>query len=152
MLSFDSAPAIPANYPRLSALSPAEIMEARAESYIADDENPAWPVKRPGKDFSYQPLPTDNLMDWRTRIYIVWFCYLYENFAVLHSPMGAIEELILEFKAPHILDLPGRRLATLYAGAGADDPPSHEQQRQELQALRPHYELGLKLLVVAVSE
>lgn len=146
MLTFDSAPAIPETYAKLRLLSATELAAALADGYVERNVDPSQPVRRAGKDFGDQPLPTNNIADWRTRIYIIWFCYIYEHLHVLHSPLGAIEELILEFKAPAILDTANCRLATEYAGASNADPLFGEKLRLALEHLKPHYDLALKLL------
>jgi len=146
MLRFDCAPAMPAGYAKLMFLSPGELGLARSHGYIGDQSDPGKVNFHAGQDATDLPLATNLLSDWRTRLYIIWFCYLYENLGVLPRPMGAIEELVLEFKAPAILDFRGRRIATLYAGAGADDPLSPEDLARELKALAPHYRLALSLL------
>ncbi|HVI87272.1 MAG TPA: hypothetical protein VM659_03165 [Dongiaceae bacterium] len=146
MLRFDCAPALPAGYAKLMFLSPAELGFARSHGYIGGDSDPGGAIGRAGLDASGLPLATNLLSDWRTRLYIIWFCFLYENLGVLPRAMGAIEELVLEFKAPEILDFRGRRIATLYAGASADDPLSPEDLARERKALAPHYRLALSLL------
>ncbi|HWT97780.1 MAG TPA: hypothetical protein VN229_09185 [Terriglobales bacterium] len=143
MLRFDCAPAVPAGYAKLMFLSPGELDLARLHGYVGD---PGGDICRAGEDASDLPLPTNVLSDWRCRLYIIWFCYLYENLAAMPRPMGAIEELVLEFKAPVILDFRGRRIGALYAGAGADDPLLPEDLARELKALAPHYRLALSLL------
>jgi hypothetical protein len=141
---------MPAGYAKLMFLSPGECGFARSHGYIGDHGDPGGDPGQAnghaGLDASDLPLATNLLSDWRTRLYIIWFCYLYENLGALPRPMGAIEELVLEFKAPAILDFRGRRIATLYAGAGADDPLSPEDLARELKALAPHYRLALSLL------
>jgi hypothetical protein len=79
-------------------------------------------------------------------MYVVWFCYIYENFAVIRRPLGAIEELTSEFKAPDVIDTPDQRIATAYAGVGAEDllPPS--KRLAHLKNLKPHYEKAVLLL------
>ena len=146
MISFTCVPAMPANYARLRALSVAELALARADGYVDDAVDPRRPVNRAGKDFSFQPLPTDDIGDWRTKVFVIWFCYIYENLRELAKPMGAIEELITEFKAPSLLDISGKRLGTLYAGAGAADPLSANALEREVEDLRPHYDKAIVLL------
>jgi hypothetical protein len=79
-------------------------------------------------------------------MYIIWFCYIYENLGLIRKPSGAIEEIILEFKAPGTLDVSGRRLGTLYAGAGAADPLSALDLENRLEKLKPHYDKAIRLL------
>src|SRR5882757_2577469 len=121
MLQFDATPAVPAKYSRLSALTAAETEKAIAAAYVQEVVDPREPVRREGLDNSFEQRADDDLKDWRTRMYAIWFCYVYENFLLIDKPLYAIEELMLEFKAQNVLDLPQRRLATLYAGAGAQN-------------------------------
>lgn len=144
MIRFDAAPAIPANYQRLRVLTLGEIDQARSFAYIADTEDPSASIGREGVDYSLV-FPDYDITDWRIRIYIVWFCYIYENYNIIQSPDGAIYELILEFKAPDIVDISGRRLGTLYAGAGYQPLTEYERKR-EIELLKPHYEKALRLL------
>ena len=79
-------------------------------------------------------------------MYVVWFCYVYENLSLIGRPLYALEELILEFKAQDVLDLPGRRLATLYAGAGGAEPISPAERNKQLQLQKPHYTKAVAIL------
>lgn len=108
--------------------------------------DPQQPVRRAGLDTSTYKPAGNSLTDWRARIYVVWFCYVYENFRMLDKPFYAIEELILEFKAPELLDLPDRRLASLYVGAGGGEPYPLAARDLELARLTPHYVKATKLL------
>ena len=146
MIKFTSLPAIPANYPRLDALTPSEVSLARADGYIEDEVNVSEPVNRAGVDFSFQPLTTRDLGNWRTKVYLIWFCFVYENLSTMRKPMGAIEELITEFKAPDILDTGYTRLGSLYAGAGAADPLTSGDLQQEIVRLKTHYDRAVELL------
>lgn len=146
MIRFDAAPPVPADYPKLQLLSADELTLARAYGYVADKVDPAAPVARAGRDITYDPLPGDTLDDWRVRMYVIWFCYIFENFAVIESPMGAIEELILEFRADENIDIPGRRLASLYAGAGAADPLAAAEMKAQIEELQLHYIKAVLLL------
>jgi hypothetical protein len=147
MLWFDGAPAIPSNYARLRVLSAQEMALARAAAYVADDAaDPSEPVRRAGLDNCTDPPTFSDMQDWRIWMYVIWFCYIYENFSVIRMPLMAIEELILEFKAPNVLDTPDRRIASLYAGAGARDPISEPERASEMQELKPHYDKALLLL------
>ena len=146
MIQFDAAPGVPSNYHRLRVLTMEEIERARFAGYVVDAGNPNEPVRRDGLDNCFDPCLVDDMLDWRIRMYIIWFCYIYENLELIPKPSGAIEEILLEFKAPEILDVTGRRLATLYAGAGATGPlPSH-RVKDRLEKLRPHYDKAISLL------
>ena len=146
MIHFDAAPPVPVAYPRLSALTSAEIELARAARYIEVKVDPREPVGRTGLDNAIEERANDDVRDWRTRIFIIWFCYLFENFLLIKKPLYALEELILEFKAQDVLDLPDRRLATLYAGAGAAEPTLSSERKRQLELLRPHYARAIDIL------
>jgi hypothetical protein len=119
MIQFGAVPPVPIDYPRLTALTLREIDEARISGYVAEVVDPRDPVRRPGLNNYNDPFPLDDFHDWRTRMYVVWFCYVYENFCIVNKPLHAIEELILEFKGLDMIDV---RLASLYAGAGSAEP------------------------------
>lgn len=147
MIQFDAAPPVPVSYHRLRALSSAELAKAYEWGYVADHVDPTAPVRRPGRDITWdEPPGDDDLQDWRIRTYVIWFCYIYENFQIIDRPAGSIEELILEFRAPGILDPPGKDLGTYYAGAGAHDPLPTEERTRRLEWLRPYYEKAMALL------
>jgi hypothetical protein len=146
MIQFDAAPPIPAAYPRLNALTSAEIKQAREAGYVADEVDPRSPVQRAGLNNCEEARADDDLRDSRTRTYVVWFCYVYENLSLIERPLYAIEELVLEFKAQDVLDLPKRRLGTLYAGVGGAHPISSAERNKQLQLLRPHYIKAIALL------
>jgi hypothetical protein len=146
MIQFDAAPPVPLDYPRLVALAHGEVELARAAGYVAESVDPRQPVRRAGLDNYRERRAEDDLRDWRTRMYVIWFCYLYENFLLIDKPSYAIEELILEFQAQDVLDTPGRRLATLYAGAGGGEPTSLTKRSRQLQTLAPHYAKAITLL------
>jgi hypothetical protein len=146
VIQFDAAPPVPSRYPRLNALTPTEIKQARVAGYVADEVDPSSSVRRAGIDNYAEPRADDDLRDWRTRMYVVWFCYVYENLSLIGQPLYALEELVLEFKAQDVLDLPGRRLATLYAGAGGHEPISSVDRSKQLHLLRPHYAKAAALL------
>ena len=152
MIHFHAAPPVPVDYPRLQLLSADELTQARAYGYVADKVDPAAPATRAGRDITHDPLPGNSLEDWRVRMYVTWFCYIFENFAVIQRPMGAIEELVLEFRASDIIDLPGRRLGTLYAGAGSADPLTESELVKQTEELWPHFLKALARLDGADSE
>jgi|HubBroStandDraft_1064217.scaffolds.fasta_scaffold130704_2 hypothetical protein len=146
MIQFDAAPAVPLEYSRLTALSAAEIGQARVAGYLAETVDPRDVVHRAGLDNYSERRAGDDLQDWRTRMYAIWFCYVYENFFLIDKPLFAIEELVLEFKAQDVLDLPARRLGTLYAGAGGEEPILLGERRRHLELLKPHYAKAIALL------
>ncbi|HLY44429.1 MAG TPA: hypothetical protein VKQ73_02525 [Stellaceae bacterium] len=151
MIQFDAAPPVPLDYPLLRALTPGEIGLARAAGYVADGVDPGAPVRRAGRDNCTEPSPDNDLRDWRTRMYVIWFCYVYENFAVIAKPLSAIEELILEFKASDVIDIApelGRVtvLGSLYAGAGGWEPTTPAQREWHIRELRPNYLKAISLL------
>ena len=146
MLTFEAAPAVPIDYARLAALSHEEIRLAVAASYVSPRVDPRDPVGRQGLVASFNNIPADDIADWRTRMYVIWFCYLFENFFFLSMPLYALEELILEFRAPTVIDYEGNRLATDYAGAGGSEPISDPEHQRQHQWLRPHYDKALSLL------
>lgn len=76
-------------------------------------------------------------------MYVVWFCYIYENFRVIHKPLFALEELALEFKALYLLD---PRFGSLYAGAGGLEPASLAVREKQLELLKPLYIKAIQLL------
>jgi len=147
VIQFDAAPAIPSDYPRLRhALSDEEINRAREAGYVADGMDLQIEVRRAGLDNCGELPPLDDILDWRIRVYVVWFCFIYENFLTILKPMGAIEEIILEFKAPNVLDTADRRLGTLYAGAGSEDPLPTSRLNAQLEELRPQYDRAIQIL------
>jgi hypothetical protein len=151
MLSFRAAPPIPSDDPRLRALTNEELELARQANYVSDCVHPSKPVNRSGRDVCGDSLPADNIQVWRIRVYLIWFCYIYENLSLIVRPVGAIEELITEFRAPAIIDIPGRRLATLFAGIGAADPLSASEIQDQIRSLRPHYEKATSLLATLLG-
>jgi hypothetical protein len=146
MRQFDAAPPIPIDYPRLRSLATEEVELAISASYVAETSDPRKPVRRQGLDNYDWPYLGDYIRDWRIRTYIIWFCYLYESLHLLKKPLTSIEELLMEFKAPEILDLPGRRLATLYTGVSAADPLSADQIDDQRKKLKSHYDKSLSIL------
>jgi hypothetical protein len=143
MIQFNAAPAVPSNYPRLKLLTQEEIDNARIAGYVADEVDPQKPVKRAGLDNYDAPVPDIRLQDWRTRMCLIWFCYIYENFQIIPRPLYAVEELILEFKGLDALD---PRLASLYAGAGGWEPASTAKREKHLKQLKPNYTKAIHLL------
>jgi hypothetical protein len=119
---------------------------AGRNGYVQDSVDPSELVSRAGVDFSDQPLTPNDLDNWRAKFFLIWFCFIYENFQALAKPMGAIEELVMEFKAPSILDLENARLGSMYAGASASDPLTPDELQREAVCLKPHYEAAVALL------
>jgi hypothetical protein len=79
---------------------------------------------------------------WRSRMYVVWFCYVYEKLAAIPRPVSAIEELFLHFRS-HLLG----DLAPLYAGAGAcDENLSQEELKKHATSLKRYYSEAILLL------
>jgi hypothetical protein len=146
MIQFDAAPPVPLEYPRLAALNQEEVEQARSAGYVAESVNPEEDVQRAGLNNCTEPRARDDIRDWRTRMYVIWFCYIYESFALIRQPLYAIEELILEFKAQDVLDTPNRRIATLYAGAGGSEQSHQIDYEEELERLKPHYIAAIALL------
>jgi hypothetical protein len=145
MIQFDAAPPVPLEYPRLTALTPEEKKQARASGYLGDMIDLRAPVRRAGLDNCTELRADDDIQDWRTRMYVIWFCYVYENFLLIDKPLYAVEELIMEFKAQSVLDTPDRSLGHLYAGTGGWEPTTLEREK-ELEFLKPHYTAAIALL------
>jgi len=100
MRQFDATPLVPLSYPRLEVLTKDEIKLATAASYVAETSDPGEPVRRNGLDNYDWPYLDDDLSDWCIRMYVVWFCYLYESLYLIHKPMGSIEELLMGIPLP----------------------------------------------------
>lgn len=143
MIQFDAAPAVPIGYPRLRLLTRGELDNARALGYVSEEVDPREPVKRSGLDNSDSPIPGKSLQDWHTRMYIIWFCYIYENFQIIDRPLSAIEELILEFKG---LDAIDPKLGSLYAGAGGWRISSSADREKHIERLNSNYIKAVQLL------
>lgn len=58
----------------------------------------------------------NDLRAWRGKLYLIWFCYIFENLQAVRRPLYAIEELFLHFRSNLIDDL-----AQMFAGCGAWD-------------------------------
>jgi hypothetical protein len=136
VIQFDAAPPVQADYPLLAALTKREIDLARAAGYVADDVDVREPILRRGLNNYDAPPAGEYLDDWRTRMYVIWFCFLIKHFLVIEKPLYAIEELVLEFKG---LDAIDQRLAHLYAGVGGGPPISVAERERQLELLKPHY-------------
>ena len=143
VIQFHAAPPVPIDYPLLATLTTQEIDRARAAGYVADKVDVRNPVLRPGVNNYDDPPAAEDLSDWRTRMYVVWFCFIYENFRLLSTPLYAIEELILEFKGLDAIDY---RLASLYAGVGSADPISPTKREKHLEFLKPCYDKAIRLI------
>ena len=146
MNHFVAAPPIPSSYLKLAALNENEIAEARRYGYIADDTDPSAPV---GRECSDPLLCTvemtehgNDIRAWRSRIYVIWFCYVFENIEAIRRPLYAVEELFLHFQSNLIVEL-----AQMYAGAGGLEEMSSPQEIAYLKAgLRRHYTRAIDLL------
>lgn len=147
MIEFNAAPPVPLTYLRLlAALTRAEITEAMRLGYVAADVDPSSPVHHNNAFNVYSPIAT-GLEDWRNRMFLIWFCYLFENFFVLQKPLAAIEEIILELEGgPIAFDAEMPRLASLYAGAAAREPLSRADLEREQAFLTPYYQNAVKQL------
>jgi hypothetical protein len=145
VIQFDAAPAVPLSYARLNALASKEIEHASAAGYVARNADPHMPVKRAGIAYYDHPIEED-LRDWRARMYLVWFCYIYEQLLDIVKPLYAIEELVLEFQSLELIDTPDCRLASAFAGAGARDPVNHAERMRYRALLAPHYRKAVSLL------
>jgi len=78
-------------------------------------------------------------------MYVLWFCYLYENLSPDQHYLKSIEDLFLEFKS-NILNggrWPG--LAQLYAGCGADRASKKDFEFHRTN-LRRYYDTAEELL------
>ena len=147
MLYFEHLPAVPSEYPRLFALDPQDLEWARDHAYVADVSDPAQAMLRPGKSQYDYSHPTHEISDWRTRAYLIMFCYLYENFAVVSNPYLAMDELIVEFWGAYLLDPPDKaRIAQRYAALDDGRPVSQEEKARHIALLRPNYERATALL------
>ena len=145
MNSFIAAPPVPNSYSRLSALNEEEIAEARRYGYVPDSVDPSGPVGRPCSDplqhTSEMTKHGNNIRAWRARMYLIWFCYLFENLHTLRRPLYAIEELFLHFQT-NILD----DLAQMYAGAAAWESDPHFDINQAKSRLHRYYAKALDFL------
>ena len=145
MSNFERAPKIPCDYMRLNVLSPDELTMAVTARYVAGPIRDGSELVGKVDAHDYRKAE-DNLIDWRTRIYVVWFCYIYENMMRIDTPLEAIETIVSEFRAPSVIDTPGRGLGALYAGMGATNPVSGAQRERHIQLLKPHYDKAIALL------
>lgn len=147
METFYAAPAVPSDFHLVSAvLSDDEIKQAQNAGYIRANSNVGDELPRGGIDVLTDEPPVD-IDDWRIRMFLIWFMYIFETMDILEKPMGALEEVLWEFKAPDILDLPGRKhLAALYAGAWDFDPLSTSEIERERSFLLPYYQKALHVV------
>ncbi|WP_341899300.1 hypothetical protein [Ferrovibrio terrae] len=145
MIEFTAAPPVPLDYaPLKKALQSAEIAQAIKLGYVADIANLSQPVLNSRAFNVFSSLGRD-LNDWRGRLFLVWFCYLYEEFLVIQKPLAAIEEILYEFQGgPEEFELRDIALASLYAGAAAREPS--DDPAQELAFLEPYYNRAIDLL------
>ena len=137
---------VPLGYIRLRVFTPEEVNYAVAAGYVVRPEEGAKTENASAACSPNRSRPKDDISDWRTRMYVVWFCYIYEHLKEIEKPLQAIEQIVLEFRAPTVIDAPGRFIGSLYAGMGGTDPvPARERDRQ-LKMLKPHYEKAIALL------
>ncbi|WP_374544471.1 hypothetical protein [Rhodoblastus sp.] len=136
----------------MRALNDVEMEQAERYGYISNAACPSQAVNRSGIDISFEDRHSDELSDWRVRMYLIWLCYIYEKFRELKSPLGAIEELILEFRAPTIIDRGYYGLGQIYVGAGAEDPITRERVEKELITLQPFYEEARQTLARIIPD
>jgi hypothetical protein len=120
MADFVAAPPVPSSYPRLAALTAQEIAEAGRCGYISDHagvaDDVSWSCSDPLKFTSAMVEHGNNSRAWRGKLYLIWFCYVFENLKAIRRPLFAIEELFLHFQSNLIDDL-----AQMFAGCGAWD-------------------------------
>ena len=119
MADFDAAPPVPGFYPRLAKLTAEQIAEARRYGYVVDRTDltaAPWDSSDPLKYTSEMVEHGNNLRAWRGKLYLIWFCYVFENLNSIRRPLYAIEELFLYFRSNLIDDL-----AQMFAGCGAWD-------------------------------
>jgi hypothetical protein len=149
--TYRALPGVPIDYPRLAALNPEEIADARRRGYITDLPDVSDDVCRNGEAHWFEDPAGDDIRNWRVRMYAIWFCYFYENFSVMKRPFAAMEELIQVFKGTPITDESEPHLGSLYAGAHAwTDSP--ENRQYNMNELRPHYKKVLTVLGTWMSE
>jgi hypothetical protein len=146
MLNFTAAPAVPKDYYLLHALDDAELARAEKYGYVSDTSFPGELVNRSGIDISFEDRSSENLTDWYIRMYLIWLCYIFENFLELQNPLGAIEELVLEFRSPTLIDHGPFSLGTTYVGAGAEGPITRERAEKEKNRIKPYYNDAKALL------
>lgn len=146
MQVFERLPAIPGDYPRLSALTDRELDLMRRSAYLGSSDGAIRSLPRAGIELgpSHPCLQAPN--DTCGRIFIVWFCFLYERFMTLEAPLAALEELVLEFGAPSMLDTPDCALGQDYAGAAGAEPVSDEERARHRRWLAPPYAKAVDLL------
>jgi len=149
---YDAIPAVPHNYFRLSlALTSDERKQAYAFGYLLSPEG----ILATGYTdlIRFDVWSSDpDIANWRNRMFLVWFCYLYENFYEIEGILGAFEGLILEFQGgpdlfyeKHFDDLDNNFVSD-YAGIGATEPLGEERMRFEYNRLEPHYYWAQKIL------
>tara|TARA_R110002110_G_scaffold286844_2_gene501163 strand:+ start:64 stop:549 length:486 start_codon:yes stop_codon:yes gene_type:complete len=154
MSLFKDTPTIPTDYQRLiDALSQDEIASAITAGYIAK-EMTASPLVTNSITLSTElSLPDnipDTLDDWRNRIFLVWFCFIYEKFTHLPRPLCALEDVFLELQGgPSEFDRHLSRMCELYAGCGAWELEEVERAngyQRHTDFLLPYYQSAIHLL------
>ena len=139
MLKFTAAPAVPKDYYLLQALNDTELVQAEKYGYVSDAAFPDQVVNRRGIDISFEDRSSEELTDWYIRMYLIWLCYLFEHFCELRNPLGAIEEIVLEFRSPTLIDRGPHSLGTIYVGAAAEGQITRERAENEKKVLIPYY-------------
>jgi hypothetical protein len=152
MLKFTSAPAVPKNYYLLRALNDVELAQAEKYGYVSDTSDPGQLVSRNGIDISFEDRSSEKFSDWYIRMYLIWTCYLFEHFFELRNPLGAIEELILEFRSPTIIDNGRHSLGTTYVGAGGEGPITRERTKIEKNRIQPYYNDAKEILIKLIEQ
>ena len=141
MSLYPETPRVPVNYPRLNVLSQQELSEAIKFGYVKSN----LPPSHPEGAAPCSEVGSDELQDWRMRMYILLFAYVYEAFFEIEKPLRAIEDLFLEFRTNILNGDQAWGLAQDYAGAGAWNPTQDELKRAHSD-LRQYYDRALDLL------
>lgn len=147
MILFEYAPAVPATYERLiAALTPSEQEEAIRSGYVA--RRPKYDFLPAGAgSFGKHFTVSSEVNDWRNRMLLVWFCFIFENLKQIRNPAAALEEVLFELQGgPSGLDEGLIPLSTVYTGAAAWEPRSPDILDREESVLRPYYENAVRLL------
>jgi len=141
MSLYPETPRVPIDYPRLKVLSQQELGEAIKFGYVRSTLSPSHPEGA----MPHSEVGSDDLRDWRMRMYFLMFAHVYETFFEIAEPLRAIEDLFLEFRTNILNGGKTWGLAQDYAGAGAWDPTDAELKRAHSD-LRQYYDRALNLL------